>query len=87
MKETETRGSAIEALAGYYLFLGKLQSGMMLTLSGLQPDPEAIYRHGLVKEMEGYISEAKMFYRLALDRYPDSAGPISREEIIESLSR
>ena len=102
VKEMETKGSAIEAMAGYYLFLGKLQSGqgayrdskeaftqslMMLAFSGLQPNHEAIYRYGLVKEMEGNISEAKMFYRLALDRYSDNAGSVSRKEIKESLNR
>jgi len=40
-----------------------------------------------VKETEGNISEAKMFYRLALECYTDNAGLVSRKEILEALKR
>lgn len=102
VKEIETKGRAAETVAAYYLFPGKIyfsqgvyreakeaftQCLMILTFNGLQPDHDAIYHYAIVKETEGYTSEAKMFYRLALERYTDNAGLVSRDEIMEALNR
>lgn len=92
----ETKADATLETASYYLFLGQsffssgayreakeafTQCSMMLLFNGHTPWHETIFWFGRISEEEGNVHDAKQFYVLAMERYKEGKGGVTKEQI------
>lgn len=99
---TEMQGDATIETASYYLYLGQCfyrnqlyreakeaftLCSMTLIFHHRHPWHETIYWFGRVNEAEGNYTEAKQFYFLAIERYREGEGLVTRDKIQMALNR
>ena len=102
LQATEINGDATVETASYYLYLGQsffrsslyreakeafTLCSMTLLFNHRSPWHETIYWFGRVNEVEGNNTEARQFYYLAIERYREGEGLVTREKIQIALNR